>query len=171
VDHAALEEIDALKARIAELEALLRDEKRLVQTLRAGLDDAIQENAKLRELLTPTPTYVRCPDCRVLQAGTLLLHVCHVRGMAPLPTMTRIEIDPNRRTKDGCVPTSLDNADGLVRVGDAVVAYEPEGGCAWDAVVEATMNDGRTERGFARLRVDWDSYRDEPTDDAPDGEG
>ncbi len=69
----------------------------------------------------------------------------------------RIEIDLNSRTEEGYVPAYLADADGYVKVGDIVTAFESEDEVAAPAVVR------KVAHGCAYLQVDWDAM----TDDLP----
>ncbi len=73
--------------------------------------------------------------------------------------MTRVEIDPNIRVTapDGTVNATysdVTDADGPVSPGDHVVAFEPESGLEWPALIVAV------ERGFVFLRPEWSEYRE-----------
>ena len=75
----------------------------------------------------------------------------------------RVRIDLNSRTPDGLVRTRMSSAARPVRVGEPVLAYEPEDGVVAEATVAAVDDD----LGFLYLDVDWstvheDHYRPEP---------
>lgn len=68
----------------------------------------------------------------------------------------RVRIDLNARDENGYVPARLSRADGLMSIGDTVVAYEPDDEVRAPAEVMEIIGD------FAYLAVAWD----EMTDDA-----
>lgn len=73
--------------------------------------------------------------------------------------MRRIQIDINRRDRDGNTPAHYAGPAPLV--GEAVVAFEPEDEVCAEAQVVSTD----PARGVVVLDVDWDSLRDDTLED------
>lgn len=69
--------------------------------------------------------------------------------------MQRIQIDINRRNRAGQTPATYSGP--APRVGERVVAFEPEDGVCADAVVASVELD----RCAVALDVDWATMRDE----------
>jgi hypothetical protein len=73
-------------------------------------------------------------------------------------SLARLQIDPNRRTKDGrLVLARLSRATRMLANGERVVVYEPEDGVQWTATVHAVM----PEFDRVTVDVDWDSVVEE----------
>lgn len=70
----------------------------------------------------------------------------------------RVAIDLNVRVRGNQTYSALHDADGLVSVGDKVLAVEPETGI----MADATVTDVSEQFGFVYLKVDWNSFRDDP---------
>ncbi|MFJ2630818.1 hypothetical protein ACIO6U_02490 [Streptomyces sp. NPDC087422] len=75
-----------------------------------------------------------------------------------MPELTRVEIDPNVRVTapDGTVNATravLGDANGLMRPGDHVVAFESESRLEWPARVVAVRGE------FVWLHPQWSEYR------------
>ena len=68
--------------------------------------------------------------------------------------MTRVEIDPNVRTRGNETYARTDEADGDLNIGDAVILYESEDRIEWDGTVT------RFDRGLVYFRVDWANVRE-----------
>ena len=67
--------------------------------------------------------------------------------------MTRVEIDPNVRTRGNWTFSGLEDADGPVTVGEIVHVFEPESGLEGSGRVE----DVDEARRVIFLSVDWAS--------------
>jgi len=72
----------------------------------------------------------------------------------------RVQIDLNAFDADGLTRTRLSNASGDIEDGRMVVAYEPEDQSMFLALVDHVD----TEKGYAFLRVNWDSMADDVTE-------
>jgi len=70
----------------------------------------------------------------------------------------RIAVDLNVRVRGNQTYSSLDDANGMVAVGDKVLAVEVESGI----MADATVTDVSEEHRFVFLDVDWSSFRDDP---------
>lgn len=72
--------------------------------------------------------------------------------------MRRIQIDINRRNRAGQTPAPYTGP--TPRIGEHVIAFEPEDGVCADAVIAAVDPD----RCTVALDVDWDTMRDDVLD-------
>lgn len=74
----------------------------------------------------------------------------------PSSIRTRVEIDPNVRTRHGSTFTGVRYVDGPVAIGDKVTVFESEADIeGWGTVTEIDK-----DKGLVYLRVDWASLRD-----------
>lgn len=70
-------------------------------------------------------------------------------------TGARVVIDLNDRTPEGLSMVFLTEVQGLLNIGDTVLAVEPEDGVCAPAHVVSINED----RGYAMVRVAWDELR------------